>query len=563
MADAPDAAKLRLKALVSPVKARLSRAGGLVVAAELLWIPQAGVIALGLGGLLDAGATALDPFLAAGLFALLGLLRHGLDAWAARLTFEAADAVVAGARAELVAAESLRSPQDGARPASAEIAALAGEKLAALRPYLLRYRPAQLRVMTVPFVIAVAAVLPVSWAVFLILMVAGPLIPVFMALVGFAAREASEKQMVEVGQLNALLLERLAALVDIRLLDARARAVSGFAAAADGLRARTMAVLRIAFLSSTVLELFSALGVAMVAVYVGFALLGEIGFGAWATPLDLREGIFVLMLAPAFFQPLRDLAAAWHDRAAAVAVAGELAARDESRARRILGQGSATEPLPGPAAIAIRGLSYITPAGRRIAWPDFEVAPGESLAILGPSGIGKSALLALLGGLAAAEVGEIRVADVPLADDTADAWRARLGWVGQAPHFLEASLRVNLTLGAGKVAEARLAEALALAEAGEIVARLPHGLGARLGEAGAGVSGGEARRLMVARAALRAPDVILADEPTADLDARTAASVTEGLLRLNAGGATLIVATHDPALAARMGRQIRLAEAEA
>merc|ERR1711969_322647 len=127
---------------------------------------------------------------------------------------------------------------------------------------------------------------------------AGPLIPVFMALVGWAAKEASARQMVEIGDLSDLLVDRLSALADLRLVGAGGPVVSGFAASSEGLRARTMAVLRIAFLSSTVLELFAALGVAMVAVWTGFHLLGVIGWGTWGGALSPAAGIWLLLLAP-------------------------------------------------------------------------------------------------------------------------------------------------------------------------------------------------------------------------------------------------------------------------
>jgi ATP-binding cassette subfamily C protein CydD len=264
------------------------------------------------------------------------------------------------------------------------------------------------------------------------------------------------------------------------------------------------------------------------------------------------------MLAPDFFQPLRDFAAGWHDRAAATAVAGELAALGQSRERLILGTGAAAQRLAGPAQIETRGLAWRSPSGRLLSFPDLSIAPGDAVAILGASGAGKSTLLALLAGLAKPEAGRLTVAGLPLGDVTADAWRARLGWVGQAPHFLAATLRANLALGGDRHDEAALARALTLAQAGRVVVGLPRGLATRLGETGGGVSGGEARRLVLARAAFAAPDVLLADEPTADLDAATAAAVTDGLLELGRAGATLILATHDLALARRMDRVIAL-----
>jgi len=314
-----------------------------------------------------------------------------------------------------------------------------------------------------------------------------------------------------------------------------------------------MEVLRIAFLSSAVLEFFAAVGVAMVAVWCGFALLGALGWGSWGHPISAFGAIWLLLLAPDFYLPLRELSAAWHDKAAAEAVAEELAALEQGPDRAILGQGQATAPLPGPATLRIEGVSALAGA-RRIAYPDITLAPGERLAVTGPSGAGKTTLLRLIAGLAAPESGRIEVAGRPLGDTTVDGWRARIGWMPQSPWFLDASLRANLTLGRAGDLDA----ALKAAAGGGVVAALPRGLATRLGEAGAGLSGGEARRMALARAFYPAPDVILADEPTADLDDATAATVIDGLLAQAARGATLIVATHDPRLTARMDRSLAI-----
>ncbi|MDV7142808.1 thiol reductant ABC exporter subunit CydD [Tropicimonas sp. TH_r6] len=562
MADIPpDSAKLRLSQAVAPVSARLSRAGGLSVGGGLLWLPQAGLVAWLFASLLAGTTRAGDAALAAAGFAVLGAMRAAMQALSERWLAEAAEAVLETERARLLARESRRSPM-AAGPGSGELAALAGEKLGALEPYILRYRPAFLRARLLPLAILAVAFWK-SWVVATILLIAGPLIPLFMALVGMAAQEASERQMQEVGTLNGMLLERLQALVDIRLLDAGARVAADFETRAEALRERTMAVLRVAFLSSTVLELFSALGVALVAVYVGFALLGTLGFGAWASPLTAGEGVFLLLLAPEFFQPLRDLAAAWHDRAAAMAVASELVAAEAEAPVTLLGQGAAVPalvPVPGAPAISLRGVQVDLGAQIQLCFPDFDIAAGESCALTGPSGQGKSTLLAALAGLIPAQ-GRIEIAGRLLDETSADAWRMTLGWVPQQPHFFAGSLRANLRLAAPKAGAAEIDRALQRAHAEDIVARLPRGLATRVGETGAGLSGGEARRLMVARAALGQARVVLADEPTANLDAASAAAVTDGLLALAAAGATLVVATHDPALVSRMAREIPLGRA--
>lgn len=552
-------AAMRLDKAIEPVGARLNRAGVLSVAASLCWLPQAALVAWLFSDLLTGAGSLTASVQAAVGFAFLGVLRAGLQLRSDELLADASDLVLAREREALVIREGRRSPMaDG--PGSAEVAALAGEKLALLSPYITRYRPAQLRVGVVPLAILCVALVQ-SWVVAVILLIAGPLIPVFMALVGMAAQEASERQMDEIGSLNSLLMERLQALVDVRLLDARERVTAQFADRADALRDRTMAVLRVAFLSSTVLELFSALGVALVAVYVGFALLGTITFGAWATPLTAGEGVFLLLLAPEFFQPLRDLAAAWHDKAAAAAVARDLLAAENTEPIDMLGQGGVPSGFiagSGAPSIAVRDLRVALRAGAEIGFPDFEIAPGESCALVGPSGRGKSMLLAALAGLVPVSKGRITLDDRPLDDGLADAWRMRVGWVPQTPHFFSTSLKANLRLASPEATESEMSQALRFADADQVVARLPRGLLARLGETGSGVSGGEARRLTVARAALGRPSVILADEPTANLDAETGKAVTDGLLDLAAQGATLVVATHDAALAARMDRRIDL-----
>lgn len=548
-----DPAADHLRVICALDEAELRRAEGVWLVPPLLWIGQSAVVAAILSALLQE-ALALPWFIAmAGLFLLVGLVRVGLETRAAERLTRLARARVRTLRDDLVDRETRRAPHDPARPDSAFLATLMAEKLDHLVPYITRYRPAMLRVMVVPLTILVLAFW-LSWAVGLVLLISGPLIPIFQVLVGLAARDASVRQMAEIGTLNTALLDRLRALVDIRLLGATERMVAGFRDRAEALRASTMAVLRVAFLSSAVLELFAALGVAMVAVYVGFSLLELVDFGYWHNPLTVGEGIFLLLLAPAFFEPMRELAAAWHDKAAALAVVDEHRALHVCPLRPLLGTGGAAERLTGAPAIRSRGL--MVDHGTRLRFPDLDIAPGDSLAITGPSGSGKTMLLSLLAGLSAPDAGQIEVAGQPLDTTTTDAWRARLAWVPQGVHFLSGSLRHNLAPGASA---SELADALDRARAQAVVQRLSRGLDTRLGELGAGVSGGEARRLMLARAIHAAPDVLIADEPTADLDPETAQEVTQQLLELSRQGVTLIVATHDMRLADCMAQRLDLA----
>ncbi len=545
----------------SPLKAFASPDVGGVVqgAAALLWLPQAALLAMAVQGL-ASGQGLRAVWLPAGAILLLGLLRAACEAWGARRTFGRARARLSALRAQTAEALAGGSPLDRGRAPSGQAASVLAEQAEALVPYLVRYQPARWRATVVP-VFILGAVACFSWVAALVLLVAAPLIPIFMAIVGWRAKAASEAQMVEMGSMNAFLLDRLRGLATLRALDAVDATAHRLGDAAQSLRVRTMSVLRIAFLSSAVLELFSALGVAMVAAYVGFHLLGSLGFGTWGRTLSLGEGLFVLLLAPAFFEPLRELSAVWHDRAAG-----------EAALQALDGLQQNTLPLPGASASlkrAATGAAGVAPAvavhGLHFSWPgetnpvfdglELRVAAGEHIALAGPSGSGKTALLSLLAGLVPAARGEISIGGVPLTDHTVAALRQRMAWMGQAPHVFAGSVEANVALGREDVGTPRVAEAMRCASLDAVAQAHP---GTALGEGGRGLSGGEAVRLALARIAVHPhADLLLVDEPTAHLDSETAARVADALVEL-ARGKTLIVATHDPALAARMDRVVSL-----
>lgn len=526
--------------------------------AALLWLPQAGLIAFAVQQMAQGAAAVSIAPMAGALFAL-GVARALLDAAGARLLFRAARRQVSALRAEVAQALAARSPLDGRRAASGAAASAVAEQAEAIVPYLTRFVPARLRMSIVSLAIF-AAVLPFAWIPALLLLVAAPLIPLFMALVGWRAKLASEEQLARIGGMNAFLLDRLRGLATIRALGAVDLTARRLRADAEDVKTRTMSVLRIAFLSSAVLELFSALGVAMVAVYVGFHLLGTIGFGAWGAQLSLGQGLFILLLAPAFFEPLRDFSAAWHDRASGLAAFAALGALSEE-GLPLPGAGTqhnAPAPLTGAPDVRLRDVSFHH-AGRPeagLSHVSLTVRPGERVALLGPSGSGKTTLLSLVAGLMPAEAGQIAIGGRELDEASAAGLRRGMAWVGQKPHIFAGSLAANVTLGRDGLGAPEVAAALA-------AAAWPPEAGVRMeiGEGGLGLSGGEGRRLALARAAV-APEarLILADEPTAHLDAETAADVTERLLTLSEGR-TLIVATHDPVLAARMDRVIQIGAA--
>ncbi|HEV7257072.1 MAG TPA: thiol reductant ABC exporter subunit CydD [Bosea sp. (in: a-proteobacteria)] len=527
-------------------------------AGALFWLPQAGLIAFIIGGIAEGRGFREALLPAAGVLAL-GVVRTTFEALGARKAFLAARASLSRRRGHAVAALAAGSPLDRARPASGQAASVVTEQAEALVSYLARFGPARFKAMVVPLVI-LGAVLPLSWVAALVLLLAAPLIPIFMALIGWRAKAASEAQLAETGNLNGFLLDRLRGLATIRALGAVDATALRLRANAEDLRARTMTVLRIAFLSSAVLELFSALGVALAAVYVGFHLLDALPFGAWGEKLSLGEGLFILLLAPAFFEPLRELSAVWHDRAAGQAAIAAL--DDVSRGGLALVGGAQADREGGAVAsgavdLRIEGLRFCHAGSGEAVLDGFDlrVAAGEHVAILGPSGSGKTTLLALVAGLAPADNGEISVGGTRLGPESAAGLRRRMAWIGQRPHLFAATLAGNISLGRPEADAQGVTEALRIVALDGLAAARP---GAAIGEGGAGLSGGEGLRLALARGAANPrAGLILADEPTAHLDAGTARAITERLLAF-AAGRTLVVATHDPVLAARMDRVIRL-----
>lgn len=526
------------------------------VAASLIWIPQAFLLAGAVGGVAEAAQRGTElPAIAGAVagFLLLAVLRAVLDAAAVPIAQRAASGEKRRIRGAIAATVARWSPLAADRPASGEVAALAADQADALDPYLVRYWPARIRVMTVPFAIA-AAVASVSWAAGVILLLAFPFVPLFTSLIGAQARDRSREQLAEVGTFTGVLLDRLAGLTTIRLFGAVDRVAADIERAGDGIRLRTMSVLRLAFLSSAVIELFSAVAVALVAVYVGFSLLGWVGFGTTFGPMTLATGLFVLLLAPDFFQPLRDFAGAYHDKASADAFADRSAALIGQPRTTIVGEGL---PAAGGPAPAIRADDVTVALGETVLvrGARFSIAPGEHVALWGPSGSGKSTLLAALAGLVPLAAGRIAfgAGDMPPGDGA----RALMAWVGQDPVMIAASLRANAALARPDADPDEIRRALDTAELSAVVARMPRDLLTPLGERGLGLSGGEARRLAIARAILADRPLILADEPTAGLDAETAEAV-RAALSAAARGRTLVVATHDPLLAAAMDRIIPL-----
>uniref|UniRef100_UPI0031E355F2 thiol reductant ABC exporter subunit CydD n=1 Tax=Inquilinus sp. TaxID=1932117 RepID=UPI0031E355F2 len=376
-----------------------------------------------------------------------------------------------------------------------------------------------------------------------------------MALIGMKAADESRKQFRVLARMSAYFLDRLQGLSTLRLFGRAEAEVEGIALAADAFRDRTMRVLRIAFLSSASLEFFASVAVAVVATYVGLGLLGHIGWGT-APGLTLFSGLFVLLMAPDFFLPLRMLAAYYHDRVAAIGAAEGLAEVLDGPAEA---QNSG-RPMPqGDLDIVFDNVSVAFDGGARSAvrGVSLRIAPGDHIALVGMSGAGKSTLLSLLLGFRRPDAGRVLVNGVDLAEIDPEALRRRIAWIGQAPVLFHGTLRDNIRLGRPEADDAAVERAAAEARVSEFAAALPQGLDTPVGERGIGLSGGQAQRVALARAFLKDAPLVLLDEPTASLDRDTEAEILESIRRL-ARGRTVVVATHSPAAMAIADRKILL-----
>lgn len=423
------------------------------------------------------------------------------------------------------------------------------EQVDALDGYVSRYRPQQFVVIAVPVLIA-ALVLPRSWLAALILLGTAPLIPIFMVLTGRQAAAASSRQATALANLGGQFLDLVRGLRTLRLLgrvDAGARRLDE---GAQDFRRRSMQVLRIAFLSSAVLELFASIAIAMVALYLGLALLGRFDSGHYGTPMTLANALFVLLLAPEFFAPLRQLGSDYHARAQALAAATAISAvlqRVPSITHATAPSQTHDRPVVGAPLIAFDQVS-LRHADGRMALRDisFTVAAGERVLLRGASGSGKSSILALLAGFVSPTSGQVRINGIDIATLDRNDWWRQLAWLEQRPEWFAGSVRDNVLLGLDGSDEARLWRALDDAGLADDVMALPDHVDSLLGPAGSGWSGGQLQRIALARALARDAGIWLLDEPLAHLDADTAAALRHTLANASAHRC-VVLASHDQA----------------
>ena len=421
----------------------------------------------------------------------------------------------------------------------------------ALDSYFARYLPQLFLAVIVPVTIVIV-VLGADWISAAIIAATVPLIPLFMSLVGASTRVRMQRQARLLQRLAGHFLDVVAGLPTLKVFGRAKAQVAAVRDITERYRTATMATLRVAFLSSLILELLATISVALVAVAVGLRLLGG--------HLSLATALFVLILAPEAYLPLRALGTNYHASAEGMKAAEDIF---EVLERPLPTRGtSGAVPDPSRSTIRVDRLEVRYPGRRFAALADVSLAvdPGEVVAIAGPSGCGKSTLVNVLLGLAPDWTGSVRVGDVDLATLDPDAWRGHVGWVPQRPHLFARSIADNIRLGRPDAGDAAVRAAIDDAGLDEVVARLPAGPETVLGHDGAGLSAGERQRVALARAFVRDAPLLLLDEPTANLDGRTEESVLAAVRRLMVGRTVVIVA-HRPSLLAMADRVVHLGPA--
>ncbi len=415
------------------------------------------------------------------------------------------------------------------------------EQIEEMQEYYARYLPQMSLAVFIPLAILIA-IFPINWAAGLILLVTAPLIPLFMAMVGMGAADANRRNFVALARLSGDFYDRLRGRETLRLFNRGAAEQQAIAASTTDFRQRTMDVLRLAFLSSAVLEFFASLAIAVVAVYFGFSYLGELNFGHYSTGVTLFAGFLALILAPEFFQPLRDLGTFYHAKAQAIGGADALDQFLCESPDPAVEQAAHAFSLTGALNIQAQNLVVMTASGEALSQPlSFTLDAGKRVALVGQSGAGKTVLMNVMLGFLPYQ-GSLQVNGQELRDISRDSWQKHLAWVGQNPHLPAQTLRENLLFN-NDIDDATLTAVLQRAGVSEFLARLPQGLDTFLGDGGVGLSVGQAQRIAVARALLKPAQLLLLDEPGSGLDSQSEQHVISALQQAATQQTTLMI-TH-------------------
>jgi ATP-binding cassette subfamily C protein CydD len=405
-----------------------------------------------------------------------------------------------------------------------------------LDTYIGRFLPQMFNSITVPVAVIATMVWldPLSG---LIAVLTIPLIPFFGAFIGKFTSDSVAKKWRTLGTLSKYFEDSLRGFLTLRIFGRQRSQPERIQEMGDQYTQETMKVLRISFLSALVLELCATMSVALIAVVIGLRLVdGEIIF---------YNALAVLILAPEVYFPLRNAATLFHASADGSQAFEEINALKERKQPHVeesdfdfsdfisLGWTDWTLDIPGVTQ------SHV---------PATLIHPGEVIIILGESGIGKTSFAEnLLAHTFDAELTFNGFHEVTASDKKS--WQRSVGWIPQTVHMARGSIADQFKILDSQISDQEIVDRLA--QLSLQVQDLPAGLETQVGGSGEksdALSGGQLRKLATARALLRNPKIIVADEPTADLDHKSAQAVMRILREAVSQGAALICITHDVAM---------------
>ncbi len=469
------------------------------------------------------------------LWSLLAVfaLRAGITWASERMAFRAAAGIKLDVRRQLLEHLLTLGPVRMVTERAGELASTVTDGVEALEAYYARFLPQMSLAALVPLAI-LAVVFPVDWISGLVLLVTAPMIPLMMIFIGRNAEALNQRQWRRLARLSAHFLDVIQGLTTLKLFNASRREAAVVAQLSDDYRSSTMAVLRVAFLSSLALEFLATVSIALVAVLIGFRLLwGELGF---------RSGFLILLLAPEFYLPLRALGTHYHARMEAIGAGERIVQLLETPAPR-RPQTATALPATGRIGIRLQDVRCAYEPGRpALDGVSIEISPGERVALVGPSGAGKTTVINLLLGFVQPEAGQVLINGMALDKFDPQQWLKHVAWVPQSPRIFHGTVYDNICMGRVGIRPEAVHAAARMALADEFIEALPCGYDTVVGEGGQGLSGGQAQRMALARAFFKDAPVVLLDEPSANLDLESERRLIAAIDRLAQDRTTIIIA---------------------
>lgn len=427
------------------------------------------------------------------------------------------------------------------RERSGELAMLSTQTVEALDAYFSQYLPQLMLCVLIP-VSLLLVVFPADILSGLVLLFTAPLIPVFMILIGKGAESVTHKQFITLQRLSAQLLDSLQGITILKTLNQSKAQTAVVAETSKRYRETTMEVLRVTFLSSLVLELVGTIGTAIVAVQIGLRVL--------YSGMNFELAFFILLLAPEFYFPLRQLGMRFHAAASGVEAATRIFDFIDpfDKAEPVEATTLSINPSDHIEKIEFKNVAYqySDSSDSRfrsgVQGINMVIQRGERVALIGPSGAGKSTIGHLLLRFIFPQMGDIFIDEVPLSYYSPIEWRKMVCWVPQAPQLFSGTLAENILVGRPGANTIEMREAARQACLEDWVTELPRGYNTVLGEGGLGVSGGQAQRIAIARAILKNAPVVILDEPTSHIDPILEQKVGESLKQFSDGRLMLTIA---------------------